>query len=211
MKKSCLFIITLLFVSCAHRVSQPPVSKILIQKKDNVFSLWWKGKADIRTSSKKEVSVSIVVIAQKKPLCIRIELTNWLSGPLAYGFVKGKRFFFLSLKERKVYSGKLPSDIEEKYIWSVVRAIPTGISISRLTFQNGETTFVSKKFRISYKDYSLKENILFARNISVYLPDVLNLKVEIKKIKFNTDIPPQLFIPVIPTGFKVIKYQVPNL
>ena len=209
MKKCCLFIITLLFVSCAYKVSQPPVSKILIQNKDNVFSLWWKGKADIRTS-KKEISASIVVIAQKKPLCIRIELTNWLSGPLAYGFVKGKRFLFLSLKERKVYSGKLPSDIEEKYIWSVVRAIPTGISISRLTFQNGETTFVSKKFRISYKDYSLKENILFARNISVYLPDVLNLKVEIKKIKFNTDIPPQLFMPVIPTGFKVIKYQVPN-
>ncbi len=211
MKKWFIPIITiLLFGSCAHRESYAPIAyKNLLQKKDNVFSLWWKGKIDIKTN-REEVSASVIVVAKKDPLCIRIELTNWISGTFAYGFIKKRRFVFLSLKEKKAYIGKLPTDIKEKDVWSLIRALPIDTDASKITFQNGKIIFISNRFKISYKDYSLKEGIVFARHISICLNKTLNLKAEIKKAEFNKSIPPQLFSAVIPAKFQIIRYQVPS-
>jgi len=200
-------IIILLFVSCAHREPYAPVTyKNLLQKKDNVFSLWWRGKVYIKTS-KGEISANIIVVAQKDPLCIRIELTNWISGTFAYGFINKKKFVFLSLKEKKAYIGELPAEIKEKYVWSLVRALPVDIDASKITFQNGKIVFISKKYKISYKDYSLKEGIVFARHISIWLNKTLNLKTEIKKAEFNKGIPSKLFEAVIPGKFQIIRYS----
>jgi len=213
--KRCVFflVIALLLLSCAHqKVSYLPIAykELLFQKKDNVFSLWWKGKVDIKTSNG-EMSANIIVVAQKDPLCIRVELTNWLCGTIAYGFIKKGRFVFLSLKEKKAYIGKLPAEIKQKYIWAIVRTAPVDIDASCLVFQDGKIMLITKKFKISFKDYFLRKSTIFAKHISLLVTDTISLHAKVKRVEFNKDIPLQLFTPVIPSGFQILKYQVPTL
>lgn len=223
----CVVIVA--FTSCAKRTYYSPVilrdlNSIKDQQK-KVKSLFWNGKINIR-SPENGLSGSIFVIAKRSPLRVKIEISNWLSGPVFYVFIRGNKIWLFSLKERKVYLTTLqrlstfcptymfPPGLDQDQIWEILRGMPGYIKNERaLFFRERATVVVSEGVKITYRDYDSYEGIIFAKNINVYarshfINTSWDLKIE--KIQFNKTIPQDIFRAKIPQDFQIIRYQAPS-
>ncbi len=197
-------------LSCANRANYRPASLIdIFNQKKEVRTLWWKGKVKIKTS-KDEISGNVLIVAKKNPLLVRIEVTNWISGTILYGFIKERDFLFISPKEKRVYLGEIPPEIGERSIWALIRTIPVG-NVKIFSKEN-KIELSHDSIRIVFQAYSSFQHIIFSKKIDAYyLPKHISLHFEIKEIFFNKNIPSRLFNPVIPPGFQIVRYQVPTL
>ncbi len=200
--KRYLIIICLICASCTSLRYKPVKdyrSDFFKAQLNKVTSLYWKGSIMIETN-KKRLKGSILVVAKRSPLLIRAEISNWLGGTFAIVFIKGEQFVFISTKENIAYIGNIPEEIKDQ-LWSFVRAIP---------LFSKKTTL--KKLKIEYKNYVMVKDTAFAQQLCVYSSDSsFWLRIKIKEADFNISIPSELFTVNIPSGFKLLRYQVPIL
>ncbi len=228
MRKWVILISLIALISCAQRKYYSPISSkefaAIENKQDEVKTVLWKGKISIR-SPENRLNGDILVIAERSPLNVKIEITNWLSGPIFYIFLKNKKVCLISSKERKAYIGTLkdigvlyPMDIllpklDQHQIWTILRALPKPIKggAGLVYSEKGASALISKDLKITYRGYYLLDGIPFAKEIyiSSYSTNT-SWNIRIDKIQFNQKIPQEIFKIRIPPSFQTIRYQPPS-
>jgi len=216
-KKALILILFIFIISCVKKQSYPTVlikDPALIEKQqDKVESILWTGKLSIK-APQHSLNADILVIGKRAPFNIRIEVTNWLSGPIFYILIKKKKVFVLSIKEKKLYLMDLnsryfiqffPSQLNQKQIWAILRGLPTlKENNMKIRFSTEDTLiFVSQKTEIRFKDYRIYQGLIFAKNINIrYYPTNTEWRLSIGHIQFNKNIPADIFKLNIPSDFQ---------
>ena len=227
-KWSTFILLIILTISCAkEQIYSPAVvsirnSTFIKEQQKNVKSILWTGKLSIK-NLKNNLDANILVIGQRSPFMVRIEITNWLSGPIFYIVIRETNMFILSIKEKKYYLARLdnayflkffPPYLNQEQIWAILRGMPIFSNKknikTRFSLQDTIVT-LSKQIEIRFKNYRTYHGLIFAKDISIYYyPTNTTWKLNIKDIQFNKDIPEKIFKLNIPSDFQIIKYQVPS-
>ncbi len=174
---------------------------LLFEQQRKVKTILWTGKISIKTREE-ELDAEIIVVGKKIPLKLRIEVTNWLTGPIFYVFIEERKVTVFSIKEKKVYITDLknlgslhfiPHSLKPMQIWSILRGLPVSYDKSKLD--------------IKFENYKIEKGYVFAQDITVNsLVTGTVWHLRIRHIEFNRKVHENVFYLNIPPEFQVIRY-----
>ena len=195
-----MLLVPFLFQACARvpvKPAPPPfghqeITRILDQFKEQerlVQTFFSSGRLTVEAQGSESFS-NILIVGNKNPLRIKIELTHAWGRPLVHMLINESEIRILSFSEKKYYHGSLgtldsfkffPARLNLVQIWALVRAYPSLMNHSRaVSLKGNQITLLNARAESTqildfYPASSLPRLVSFpARGIAVSFSDFEN-------------------------------------
>lgn len=211
------------------------------QQEHLVQSVYYTGTIKLK-KGRSENSAHVLVIGEKNPLTVKIEITHRWGRPLFHILLDQSTFHILSLTEKRAYSGNIKQldkfgiipRLDLPRIWTLARAYPIlkdhmyavskkGDQITLLDGKQSpiqvleftkeahlpskdlDPTLDTRVFFLNHRD---ETGIFYAKRLMVSDPrNDIHIRMDIKKITFNRNIPEVIFKKEIPFDFITLPPQ----